>query len=365
MFFLGFVLAASIANAQTFATFGLATSVATGTQSYAFSTVLNFCPCLNVTFTNNEATSVSVTITNHLASVSFFLNTWTALNAGLSGVAAGMVQSYAALSIGLDDGFTISTTPTNANVAVTISFGTPDPGQNFLSQANVNAGLLQVGASATASAYTRIPCNYVASPYTFQAMIPSPCNGDYAIAAINEQVNVSASIAAAMVIAPAACNQTFAFSIASASGYDLQIKFQSMTQNNITVTPYANPPSHTQPSKMGAWVPVFFNVTLADAQAQQNSQVTYTYTNAQVQAAASLAKAKTTDATNLVWYYALDGGAWIMENTEVTVSAGGGTVTCATTHFSDWGLYYTGAGAALKIQLGVFAVLLLLCFHLL
>jgi len=356
-------LVASIANAQNFAQFGLATNVVTGTNSYAFSTILNICPCLNVTFTNNDATSVSVTITNHPTTVSFFLNTWTALNAGLSSVVTGMVQSYAALSIGFNDGFTISTNPTNANVSVMVSFGIPDPNQGFLSQANVNAGLLKVGASATASAYTRIPCNYVPSPYMFQAMIPSPCNGDYAIAAVNEQVNVSASIAAAVVIAPAACNQTFGFTIASASGYDLQIKFQSMTQNNITVTPYANPPSHTQPSKMGAWVPVYFNVTLADAQAQHNSQVTYMYTDAQVQAAASLAKAKTADATNLVWYYALDGGAWIFENTEVSVSAK--TVTCATTHFSDWGLYYTAAGAALKAQLGVFAVLLLLCFHLL
>jgi len=365
MLFLALVLVASLANAQTWATFGVATNVATGTNTFAFSTLLGICPCLNVTFTNSETTSVSVTITPHLASVSFFLNAWTALNAGLSGVVNGMVQSYAALSINLDDGFTITTTPTNANVAVTVSFGAPDPGQSvsFLSQANVNAGLLKVGATATAAAYTRIPCNYVASPYSFQAMIPSPANGDYAIAAVNEQVNVSASIAAATVIAPAASNQTFAFTVASASGYDLQIKFQSMTQNNITVTPLANPPSHSNPPTKGAWLSVYFNVTLADHTAQHSSQVTYMYTAAQVQAAASLAGAKTADATNLVWYYALNGGAWIMENTEVSVSAQ--TVTCATTHFSDWGLYYGSGSAALKAQLGVFAVLLLLCFHLL
>jgi len=349
---------ASVASAQTQIAFGVSTNVAVGTSSYSYSLIQGLGPFFNVTFTNSESASVSVTVTSQLYASTFFDAAFSLVNSGLATI-SGSVQSYLALSFDLQAGFSISTTPSNANVGLTVGFPTPDAlSVPFLQEANVNAGLLKI--DSTNSVYTRIPCNYVQSPYTFVAMIPAPCQGSYAISAVNEQVSVSTSVAVATAFAPAHSNQTFGFAVTSTSAPDLQINFQSASQNNITVTPLSTQPSHPAPTAKGAFVNAYWSVTLSSAQAAHTSQVTYSYTDNQVKAAATAANVTTADAAKLVYVWADQAGAWTTAATSVSVSAH--TATCTTTHFSDWSLYYqagSSIGSTLKVQLSVMAFLML------
>jgi len=364
MFMLGVLLLASVASAQTNIVFGTAATIQPGTSVYAYSTlVIGVGPFFTVTFTNSETVNVSVTITAQTYASGLFAADFTFLNNGLSNIGTSMVQSYLDISILLQSGFIIQTTPANANVALTISFPNPDGGltATLLAQAYVNAGVLKV--NSTAQAYMRVPCVYTKSPYTFSATLPSPIMGTYAIVAINENVTVSTNIVASSVVAPANCNQTFQFAIVGEISTDLQITFQSMSQNQITVTPLNSPPSHAAPSVNGAWMAAYWSVTLSNAQATHNSKVVYTYTASQLSATAALANVTTADATQLAIYWADQGQAWTKATTTVDVSLR--TASCWTTHFSDWSVYYQHNGAgAVKAQLSVLVALLLLALSL-
>jgi len=240
-------------------------------------------------------------------------------------------------------------------VGASIVLPTPDAvTSDLLTQANVNAGVLKVNAST--NTYTRLPVDYVHSPWMFQVTLPSPIDGQYATAAINEYVNASANVA---IKAPANCNQTFAWTVNGA--IDLTIQFMSQWQNSITVTPQSTPPSHPPPSQKGAFVSAHWSVTLASANASQTSNVAYTYTDQMVSAAATAANDTAVSAQKLIFmYFDSAANAWTSVTTNINTNTR--VASCTTTHFSDWSIYYSaqGSGSALHAQLSLVLVLSML-----
>jgi len=211
----------------------------------------------------------------------------------------------------------------------------------------VNAGVVKY--DSTASVYTRVPANYVASPYSFSATLPGA--GVYLIAGVNETVEASATVGAAFkVFSPAQANQGWQGSVAAKN--DLYVQFNSSTQNNITVTPKQQPSYTPITNKsLGVW----WSIEL-DAQATQQSQIKYTCTQAQLQAAGGAAAV----GSNLrLAYYDTTATAWQFINSGYTIDVNARVIVATTTHFSEWGVYYTSASATLQAQFGAIILLML------
>jgi len=336
--------------------FGNTVQVATGTTTYSYGTGNQY----QVTYTNNAGVTVNVTLgaTSWTSgSNSTLTASWTYLNNGQT--PNGANSAYNSLSIGNQEAFTVTTTPAYASLSITINFpGVDTITASLLGGANVNAGILKFDPST--NTYTRIPVNYVFNPYSFSTTLPAPVGGNYLLAAVNEVVQASATIGAiASIFSPALANQTWKWSVAQQD--DLQIQFNSSTQNSITVTPRSHPVYPTKNINLGIW----FDIDLATESATLAANISFQYTAAQLSAAAKADGSSTPNPQSLILsYYNTTTSQWTAVPTSVNANAQ--VVSAFTTHFSEWGLDYEGsqvsAGWIAQAQLSLIALSMLVVF---
>jgi len=341
------------------------TAYAQGTGSYgtpimcsaSSATTYNF-PSPLVTLTGSF--SVMATCSGSAASTgSWTLDLFVGTQAAMNGFSSISFSSTTTV-VG---GFKITAT---AGVKVVVTIATPDihtfAGSIWASIATsvtAQAGWVQLDASGNAQFV--VPAwvsnvNSLQATFTIDASAStSSVVNTYALSAVALSVpNIAFDVSFAIA---ANANQTFVF-----TDSNTKIFLRTWASAKLMAHKSAMATSPAAPKSLGTAANVFWTVNLYKQDGttqypngQFNGQITYTFSAADLPS--GVTASMITSANLKLAYYDTTTSSWTFPAGGSTVS--GSTITTATTHFSEWGMYYTGAANVLNANFLLIALAVL------
>jgi len=348
-------LLVATAAAQGTGTYGTPiTCAASSSTTYTFASPL---AALGGSF-SVMATCSGTAATSGSWTLDIFVGTQAAMN-GFNSI------SFSATT-GIVGGFKISAT---AGVKLMVTITTPDMHTVFSSiwatitgSATAQAGWVQLDASGNAQFV--VPAwvsnvNSLQATFTVDASAStSTVVNTYALNAVAFSVpNIAFDVSIAIA---ANANQTFVF-----TDSNTKIFLHTWASGKLMAHKAATATSPAAPKTFGTSGNVFWTVNLYKQDGttpypngQFNGQVQYTFSAADLPS--GVTASLVTSANLKLAYYDTSSMAWTFPAGGSTVS--GSTITAATTHFSEWGMYYTGAANVLNANFLLIALAVLFAF---